>query len=325
MADVSVIIVNWNTRVLLKECLTSVYTDPPAFALEVIVIDNGSEDGSVEMVRVDFPQVMLIINSTNEGFARPNNVGMNTSTGRCVLLLNSDTVVHPGAIAELKVFLDTHADVGACGPMLLNPDGTVQHSVKGFPSIWTHACDMLFLDRLFPHSRLFGRGEMAYFPYEQTQEVDHLMAAAFLVRREVIDQVGLLDERFSIYYNDMDWCYRMRGHGWKIYYVHSARVTHYLGQTIAQVNKEFRYFRELHENVMLFYQKHYGRWAVTFYKLLLAIGFSFRTVVWYAVRCVKPTEKSRHMAMFSGKTLQIGLGFWKPLKITANQGGGLHE
>ena len=325
MADVSVITVNWNTKVLLKECLASVYADPPPFDLEVIVIDNGSEDGSVEMLRSDFPQVRLIVNSTNEGFAKPNNDGINASTGRYVFLLNSDTVVHPGAIAQLTMFLDTHTEVAACGPMLLNPDGTVQHSVKGFPSVWTHACDMLFLDRLFPHSRLFGRGEMAYFSYERTQEVDHLMAAAFLVRREVINQVGLFDQRFSIYYNDMDWCYRMRSQGWKIYYVHSARVTHYLGQTIAQVNKEFRYFRELHENIMLFYQKHYGSSAVMFYKLLLAIGFSFRTVAWWAVRCMKPTEKSRHMAVFSGKTLLIGLGFWKPFKMTASQEAGPHE
>ena len=320
MADVSLIIVNWNTEGFLKQCLASIYADPPPIELEVTVIDNGSEDGSVAMVKADFPQVKLIVNTTNEGFARPNNVGMNASTGSYVFLLNSDTVVHPGAIAHLKMFLDTHADVGACGPMLLNPDGTVQHSVKGFPSVWTHACDMLFLDKLFPNSRLFGAGEMAYFPYERTEEVDHLMAAAFLVRREVIDQVGLLDERFTIYYNDMDWCYRMRSHGWKICYVHSARVTHYLGQTVAQVNKEFRYFRELHENIMLFYQKHYGPSAVVFYKLLLAIGFLFRTAGWWVVRCVKPTDKSRHMAVFSWKTLRIGLGFWRPLRTMADQG-----
>jgi N-acetylglucosaminyl-diphospho-decaprenol L-rhamnosyltransferase len=313
MVAVSVIIVNWNTEALLRECLDSVYADLPSFALEVIVIDNGSEDGSVGMVRTHFPQVQIILNQSNEGFARPNNVGMNASTGNYIFLLNSDTVVRSGAIAGLKFFLDKHPQVGACGPMLLNPDGTVQRSVKGVPSLWTHACDMLFLDRLFPHTHFFGGGEMAYFSYEQTQEVDHLMAAALLVRRDVVRQIGMFDERFSIYYNDMDLCCRIKHAGWKLMYVHTAQIVHHHGKTIARLNKDFGYHREMRNNIMLFYQKHYGRWSVVVYKLLLFIGFMLRSTGWGVARLVRPTERTVLMSRFSWKTLAMSMEFWTPV------------
>ena len=133
-ADISIIVVNLNTRELLRECLASVFRSTGSLSMEVIVIDNGSSDGSAEMVLTDFPAVGLIRNSTNEGFARPNNVGMELAQGRHVLLLNSDTVVDPGACPTLVRFLDEHPDVGACGPMLVYPDGRMQRSAKGFPS-----------------------------------------------------------------------------------------------------------------------------------------------------------------------------------------------
>jgi GT2 family glycosyltransferase len=312
--DVSIIIVNLNTKDLLLGCLRSVFADTSGLAAEVIVIDNGSSDGSVEMVRQEFPQVRLKLNATNEGFARPNNEGMRMARGRLLFLLNSDTIVTPGAVGTLAAFLDAHPDCGACGPMLRYPDGRVQQSVKGFPTLWTHACDMLFLDALFPSSRLFGAGEMRYFRYDQTAQVDHLMAAAFMVRREVLDTVGMFDERFAVYYNDMDWCYRIMQHGWKIFYIHTAEVIHYHGQTISRLNSDFSRLPEMHENVMWFYQKRYGSWALVVYKLLLVIGFAVRTVGWQAARLIRSSERTRHMAEFSWRTLTLGLRFWKPLR-----------
>ena len=313
MIDVSIIIVNLNTRDLLSECLKSVYATRHNLQTEVLLIDNGSSDGSVEMVRRDFPDVLVTVNAKNEGFARPNNVGMRRANGRYVLLLNSDTVVEPDSIRTLVSFLDGHPRTGACGPKLVYPGGRLQHSVKGFPTIMTHVFDMFLLDKLFPRSHLFGRGEMKYFSYELTGEVDHLMAAVFLVRRDVLSSCGLLDERFSIYYNDMDWCFRIKRKGWQIHYVHTASVVHHLGQTTAKVNRRFEYFEELHNNVMLFYQKHYGRWSVVVYKLLLAAGFAIRSVGWTVVRFVIPGEYSRMMCAFSWKTLWLGLRFWTPL------------
>jgi GT2 family glycosyltransferase len=281
--------------------------------MEVIVIDNGSSDGSPNMVQTDFPEVDLIVNKQNEGFARPNNVGMARGKGRYLMLLNSDARLTAGSVGTLVQFLEEHPQAGACAPMLLYPDGSLQRSVKGFPSLETHLYDMLFLDKLFPRSRVFGKREMGYFDYDRTTAIDHAMAAAFLVRRELLTTVGPLDERFAIYYNDVDWCYRIRQQGLQIWYVPAAKVFHHLGKTVGLLNKDFSYFATLYDNVMLFYLKHYGRWAVIEYKLTLALGFVFRTVAWGIVSIVKPGSHARYMARFSAKSLLLGLLFWTPL------------
>ncbi len=312
--DVSVIIVNLNTKTLLRVCLESVFRTAGALSLEVIVVDNGSTDGSADMVQSEFASVKLHRNATNEGFARPNNLGLRMSEGRYVLLLNSDTVVGEGAFESLVRFMQGHPNVGACGPMLVYPDGRTQHSAKGFPTPFTHFCDMLYLDRLFPNSRLFGKGEMRYFDYTRAGQVDHLMAAAFLVRRKVLEDVGLLDERFAIYYNDMDWCYRMHAAGWTIWYVPEARVVHHLGSTVGKVNRRFALFGVLHENVLLFYQKHHGRAAVVLYRLCTIAGFILRSIGWTVVAPFRASEFSRHMMVFSWKTLWWALPFWRPAR-----------
>jgi GT2 family glycosyltransferase len=313
--EISVIIVNLNTRELLDACLASVEPERATVSLEVIVIDNGSSDGSVRMVEEKYPAAMLVKNVRNEGFARPNNEGLRRSRGRFLLLLNSDTVVRPGAFRRMADFLEAHPDAGACGPRLIYPDGRLQYSAKGFPTVWTHFCDMTGLDRLFPASRLFGRGEMRYFDYEHEGTADHLMAAAFLVRRETYEQVGELDERFAIYYNDMDWCFRMVRAGWTIWYLPDAIVEHHLGKTVGAVNKRFTFFTMLYNNVMFFYQKHYGRWSIVAYRLLLAGGFAVRSAAWTVRALVRPTDAHRHMRTFAFKSLLFGLAFWRPAKI----------
>ena len=313
MPEVSIVIVNFNTIELLRACLQSIATDPSYRECEVIVVDNASTDGSVNMMKESFPSVRVIVNKSNEGFARPNNMGIRIASGRYILLLNSDTEVKPGAIREMQSFLETHPDAGACGPMLLYPDGSLQHSVRGFPTLWTHWCDMSLLDKQFSHTVVFGGGQMAYFDYHRTQQVDHVMAAAFLVRREVCDQVGLFDERFTIYFNDMDLCYRIVKAGWKIYYVHTAHIVHHLGQTVGKVNRSFAYFEEMHNNIMLFYQKHYGVASVVVYKLLLAIGFIPRCLLWWGRRMWRGSDHAVHMSTFCWRTLKLGLRFWTPV------------
>jgi hypothetical protein len=308
--DVSIIIVNLNTRGLLEACLNSVDAEGKSVPLEVIVVDNGSTDGSVEMIRSLFPAVHLTVNERNEGFARPNNAGLRQALGRHLFLLNSDTEIRPGALRAMIQFLDNHSRAGACGPRLVYPDGRTQRSVKGFPGRVTHLSDMLFLDRLFPH--FFGKGEQRNFDYFRAASVDHVMAAAFMIRRQAYEEVGPLDEEFAIYYNDMDWCYRAKAAGWEIWYLPDPVVIHYLGKTVGALNREFAFFDMLYHNVMLFYQKHYGRSAVVVYRLLLIVGFSMRACGWSVIAMVKPSEDARHMRQFSWKSLLLGLKFWEP-------------
>ncbi len=313
MVDVSVIVVNLNTKDLLRACLDSVFAHPDRLAVEVIVVDNHSEDGSVEMVVSRYPSVILQVNPANEGFAKPNNDGMRQAKGKYFFLLNSDAVVLPGCLGALSRFLDGNPQVGACGPMIRYPDGRIQRSVCKTHSLWTHVCDMLFLDKLFPQSRLFGGGEMTTNPYDELspQEVESIMGAAVLVRRAAVDETGGFDERLSVYYNEMDWFRRMRQLGWGIAYVPDACVYHHRGATAAKANWRFELYDEMYKNVFHYYRKHYGLGGVVLYRLLLAVGFVPRAVGWNLASVLRPSAYRRHMAQYSFKTLLLGLTFWK--------------
>jgi hypothetical protein len=309
--ECSIIIVNHNTCGLLRACLASLAADTDAPSLEVLVVDNGSGDGSVPMVEMEFPQVRLLRNRENEGFARPNNVAMQQARGEWFFLLNSDAEVRPGALRALIEAMRQDPGAAAAGPRLVYPDGRLQPSAKGFPSLWTHFCDMFLLDRLAPRSRLFAAGEAGGFDYDRPGTADHLMAAAFLIRRSSAEQIGLLDERFRIYYNDMDWCYRAVRAGWRILYVPRAVVAHHLGQTVNAMNRDFAYFEELHNNTLLFHRKHHGAWTVPVYRLLLVLGFLPRAMAWGLLRALRGSERARLMWRYSLRTLGYGLRFWR--------------
>lgn len=296
-----------NTRELLRECLESVRQS--TVAKEVIVVDNASTDGSPEMVAQQFPEIILQRNSKNERFAKPNNDAMKISRGRYLFLLNSDAAVRPGALERLVTFMDSHANVGTCGPQLLFPDGRIQPSCRGFVSLWTHCCDMFLLDRLFPSSPLFAGSEMTFFDHKEEREVDHVMAAAVIVRREVVQSVGMFDEKFSIYYNDLDWSYRIAASGWKTVYLPSAQVVHHLGSTARPLIKEENIFREQYENIVYFYQKHFGVTSVVAYKILLAIGFLPRTLFWFLRSIVDRSETVQQRLDFSVRTLIFAISF----------------
>jgi GT2 family glycosyltransferase len=281
--DLSVVVVNRNTRELLTECLASIRELGGPVRLETIVVDNGSTDGSVERVRDEFPEVRLITNPENTGYAFPNNQGIAESRGRYLLLLNSDTVLRPGALARLVEFMDEHPRAGACGPLLRFPDGRLQRSCYSIPSPRTYVSNMLTLDRRFPRSRLFGNEHMG-FGHDRTVEVEALLGAALLVRRETLEQVGALDERLRIHYNDFDWCLRIREAGWKIYFVHDAEVIHHLQATTRVENRHLELQPELVRNLFDYYHKHYGEAGVRWVRLWMLLGWGGRYLAFGALR-----------------------------------------
>jgi N-acetylglucosaminyl-diphospho-decaprenol L-rhamnosyltransferase len=311
--DVSVVIVNCNTRELLYECLSSLELEGPSISLEIILIDNGSTDGSVELVKERFPDTILQLNRENEGFARPNNDGMRLARGRFFFLLNSDARITPGSISTLVSFLDARPGVGACGPMLLYPDGRLQRSLCDFHTLWTHVSDMLFLDRLFRGNRFFAGGEMTTYRYDESraQKANSIMGAAVLVRRETVAACGAFDEKLSIYYNEMDWFKRMRDGGWEVWYVPESRVFHHRGSTAAKVNWNLELHREMYRNVFHYFRKHYGPPAVTVYRVLLAAGFLPRALVWSLIALVRPSPFRRHMVRYCWRTFLLGALFWR--------------
>ncbi|MCS7190841.1 MAG: glycosyltransferase family 2 protein, partial [Fimbriimonadales bacterium] len=206
----SICIVNWNTRELLRACLQSIYRYPPSEPFEVIVVDNASSDGSAAMVCAEFPQVILIANTQNLGYARGNNQAIARAQGEFILLLNPDTEVFSDTLDQAIAFLRAHPDGGAIGARQLFPDGRVQASVRGFPTPANLLFEVSGLARLFPRSRRLGGYRMRWFRYDTVAEVDQPMATFLMTRRAVIQQVGLMDEAFPLFFNDVDWCYRIR-------------------------------------------------------------------------------------------------------------------
>jgi len=307
--QVSIVVINFNTRELLCACLKSV--ELSSVSKEIFVVDNGSTDCSVEMVEKEFPQVILICNSRNERFARPNNDAMRRAHGEFYFLLNSDAEIKPGTLEQLVRYLETHHDVGAVGPQLLNADGSLQPSARGFVSLWTHLCDMLVLDRLFPSSRLFASSEMTYFDHRSEREVDHLMAAAILIRSEAIRQVGMFDERLSIYYNDLDLSLRMRRAGWKIVFFPAAQAVHHSGRTAKPLVRQWDMFVEQYENVFYYYRKHFGEVSVVAYKLLMLVGFFPRVIYWSVRSLGDRSEKTSRRRDFALRSCLVALPFCK--------------
>lgn len=304
MTDLSIVIVNWNTREHLARCLERIYETVAAVAFEVIVVDNASRDGSPEMVKERFPQVELLANGENAGFARANNQAIRQSGGRYVLLLNPDAFVMEGTIDRMVEFLDAHPTVGMAGCQLLGEDGTVQPSCTGFPTLATEFFLFTYLDRLLKRSPIFARYRMTYWDFDDVRPVDVIQGAFMLVRREAMEEVGLLDEGFFMYSEEMDWCYRFKQRGWPVYYVPYARAVHVGGQSTQQVRADM--ILELYRSRVIFFRKHYGRVRTSLLKLLLAAASAGRVVFFSTASLVKPEARPA--------VREQRFGYWKLLR-----------
>jgi len=256
VVDLSIIIVNYNVKYHLGESLQSIYGNRKGISFEIIVVDNDSTDGSVDMVKSRFTEVRLIENCQNLGFARAVNQGLIESKGRYLLLLNPDTVVLPGALDKMVEFMDENPRAGALGCKLLNADGSLQPSCRSFPTLRGAFFENIGLERLFPGNRVIGQYRMGYWGHNCVREVDQPMGANLMLRSAAISQVGLMDEQFYMYYEEVDWCYRIKKEGWKIYFTPYAEMIHYGGKSTRQAvrNMLIERYRSMHK----FYRKHFG-------------------------------------------------------------------
>lgn len=275
----SVVIVNWNTVDLLRACLLSMDADYLGRAdCEVIVVDNHSADGSPDMVEREFAgRVTLMRMSENLGFSGGNNVALRVARGEYVVLLNSDTEVCGDALWQMCDYLDANDRVGALGARLLNPDGSVQMSCRSFPSYRTALFHRKsIITRLFPGNRFSREYLMSGSDHEQTMEVDWVIGACLMTRRTVIDEVGLLDDGFFMYAEDVDWCYRMRRAGWTVEYFPDAVVMHHYEKSSGKA--PFRMNFERHRSMWRFYYKHYSR-GIVLVDLATLMGIAARCVL----------------------------------------------
>ncbi|MHB8168794.1 MAG: glycosyltransferase family 2 protein [Thermoleophilia bacterium] len=275
--DVSVIVVNWNLREMLRECLLSVRGGAGGLDVETLVVDNASEDGSAGMVARGFPEMQLIGNSVNLGFARANNQALPSCSGRYLLLLNNDAVLLDGALERLVGFMDTHPAAGVCGPRIENPDGTPQARTGGrFPSITT-ALGHFFLPAAWQQRA--GRPLGFYRPADAPGgPADWVSGAAMLVRREAAASVGPLDDKGFMYCEDVDWCLRMWRVGWSVHYVPEARVRHHRGLSM---KKQTGWKVGAHqEGLIAFYAKYHGGAASAAFRAVLWVGYGLRATGW---------------------------------------------
>lgn len=302
MPDLSVVIVNWNTADYLRRCLVSISrclaNDAPANTdrrpqIEVIVVDNASKDGSAEMVQREFPWVKLVANQANAGYAAGNNQGIKLSSGRYLLLLNPDTVVPCGALRRLVEYMDDHPEAGVVGVRLLNPDGTVQPSCRSFPEPAYLIYETLGLARLFRKSRRFAAYRMGWFDHNSEMEVDQPMGSALAVRREVFEDIGLFDEQFPLFFNEVDLCYRAKLKGWKVVFTPTVEIVHYGGRGTSQVRLKALW--ESHRSLVRFYRKHYrSRISLVVYLLVvLSIYVGAFVRIGWAAATMKKARKCR--------------------------------
>lgn len=256
--DTSIIIVNYNTPQLTLDCLDSVYASNTSYSYEVIVVDNASRDDSVQAIREAYPQVHLIANKDNTGFAFANNQGMKVAKGRYILLLNSDTVIQLDTLQIMVGFMDRYPEMGASGCKVILPDGSLDKACKrGFPTPSASFYYAFGISRLFPDRPKFNQYQLGHLSPDDEYPVDCLVGAFMLVRRETIEQVGGLDETFFMYGEDIDWCYRIKEAGWGIFYYPRTYIVHYKGGSARRKPLKITY--EFHRAMWVFHRKHYAK------------------------------------------------------------------
>lgn len=302
---ISIIIVNYNTRELLRACLHSLIQQTTDLAYEIIVVDNASTDGSREMLAREFSQVHVVPNNHNRGFASANNLGIRLASGRYVLLLNSDTIILESAIQQSLTYMAQHPHASILGCKLLNPDGTLQPSCRSFPNLWNLFCEASFLYLVFKRTRLFGGYYMSHFDHASARRVDYVMGAFLLTRRELFERVGLLDEDYFMYTEEADWCYRAAQQGYQTHFTPVAQIIHIMGGSSS--NRQ-RYFEQLHLSQVLFLKKHFFGLRRRFAIILKQLGLAFRIPLYHVVGILRQDreqrEKSRIYARVLMKTLR---------------------
>lgn len=253
----SIIIVNYNAEKFLQKCLSSVYAETTKVPFDVWVVDNNSADASVSMVRQNFLQVNLIENKENVGFAKANNQAITKCTGDYILLLNPDTLILQNAIEKVIDFMGENPTIGICGCKVLNADGTLQLACRrSIPTPGVAFFRLTGLSRLFPNSKLMAKYNLTYLDADKPHEVDAVSGAFLMIRRRVIDEIGFLDERFFMYGEELDWCFRTKKAGLKVMYYQDAEIIHYKGEC-SKFNHRKAAF-EFYRSMYLFHKKHFA-------------------------------------------------------------------
>jgi len=300
MIDASVIIVSWNSKQYLMKCLETINRHNHGIAAEVIVVDNASSDGTAEELRKRYPDVKLIESKVNAGFAKGNNIGIEKAVGRYICLVNPDVEFLDDCLMKLCQYMDTNGKVGICGPKILNKDGTVQYSCREYPTLWNNLCFALGLHRLFPQSALFSNELMSYFNHNELREVDALSGCFMVARREALIEVGLLDDGFFMYSEDVDWCKRFHDKGWKVVFNPETEAMHYGGGSTANVSVKSAVEQE--RAILQYWSKHHGAVKTSLIRVILFIKHALRIIPGAAAYVISPADKKKSIDRLNRET-----------------------
>lgn len=308
--DVSIVIVNWNTKELLRDCLNSIYEQAGEIDYEIIVVDNASTDGSAEMVKRNFPHVTLIENSENRGYAAGVNQGVAVAKGRYVLVLNSDTIVCDNAIEKTMQYADKHPEAAVVGCQVWEDSDTVQMTCFRFPSVLNLFLDMLALSRIFKKNRFFGRAGMWWWLRDSEREVDVVSGMFMLVRHRAVDEVGLMDELYFLLCEETDWCYRFSKAGWKRIFWPGAKIIHVDGGSQSRKKANLKMMVQFQKSILIFFRKHYSLIEYLLARVLLAVHCGLRCVAWgFLTLCKKLVGKDATYQVEKTR------GFWLSFKF----------
>lgn len=312
--DVSIIIVSWNTCDVLKNCLNSILRETQSHSYQIIVIDNDSKDGTQAMIRSNFPQIHLIENRENRGFAAANNQGLRVAQGRYCLLLNPDTLVLDGAIDKIIEYADHHPEYAVVGCQVMEDENKVQQTCCQFHSALNTLIWLSGLSYLFPESRVFGRERMGWWKRDTEKEVDVVSGMFMLVRREAIEQVGLLDEDYFIYAEEVDWCFRFWKAGWKCVFAPVARILHLDGGGKSTSQVSVRMYVQQQKSILIFKRKNLGffSWAIS--KWIYILAMLQRALLWKLLSILKIGKSSSHQAEQALAALRFHLFGMEPEK-----------
>lgn len=300
--QLSIVIVNWNAGEYLSRCIASIYEQE--VDVEVILVDNASTDGSAHKAKKEFPQIKLLELEENKGYSVACNIGVREAKSEFVLLLNPDVILLPRCLSGLLDFARTNPLAGAVAPKLLNPEGSLQASIRGFP--YPLSLLLLPLSYLFPSNRIFSRYRMTFFSYEEISEVEQPMSSCLLVRRSLYEELEGMDERYPLYFNDVDFLYRMKKRGWKVYYLPTAKAVHFLGGSTSLL-PNIRRLLLSYKGLITFYKKHFPIWLPLAYLLCLTLP----------LRAILPKRARKHFFVFqplkkyeTGSALSVVIVNW---------------
>jgi len=272
----SIIVVTWNGKKYAIECLESLQVNLDNLSAEVIIVDNASTDGTPEAIRIQFPNVTLIENHANLGFAKANNIGMALSRGRYLCLVNSDVVIPPGCLEKMVEFLEAHPGIGVLGPKMLSPAGSVVSSVRRLPTVWNTLCCALGLHRIFPRSAMLGGFSMDVKGFDTVQNVEVVTGWFWMIPRKALQSVGGLDEQFFMYGEDIDWCRRFREAGWQVVYYPYIGALHYGAASSGEA--PVRFYVEMRRANLQYFRKHHGAIGILGYRFAIWIHELFRVI-----------------------------------------------